>query len=305
MTKVKSRIKSLYELCEYLGLSSYNMLSTEVFTIHSLKELGFTVPYTSPVFHPDYFSFALIRKGEGSYVVDGHRFEVSSKSIYFTIPCKNSMFSWTDFEDICLITFDEKFLLKYVGENVYDSFPFLLTEIIAPQKLNKTIYPLINTLFLAIKNEFSSNSKDKLNVIGHLFALLLYRIKHSFLEDYDFLYTKDRGSHIVKNFKQTLDRHYRHLVSGQVNTVYRVLDYALEQNLTANHLNSVVKERTGKTVSIWIRDKTIAEAKLLLNNSEMSIKEISYCLGFSETAHFTNFFKRHVSIPPLKYRKQL
>ena len=55
--------------------------------------------------------------------------------------------------------------------------------------------------------------------------------------------------------------------------------------------------------SHWIADKTIAEAKSLLQNSALSIKDITYKLGFSETAHFSNFFKKHTNISPVQYRK--
>ncbi|WP_461534140.1 helix-turn-helix domain-containing protein [Sinomicrobium sp.] len=92
--------------------------------------------------------------------------------------------------------------------------------------------------------------------------------------------------------------------AAKVERVYKVQDYADAQNLNANYLSNVIKSKTGKPITSWIADKTIAEAKLLLEKSTLSIKEISYRLGFSETAHFSNYFKKHTAMSPLTYSKQ-
>jgi AraC family transcriptional activator of pobA len=55
---------------------------------------------------------------------------------------------------------------------------------------------------------------------------------------------------------------------------------------------------------MWIVEKTIAEAKFLLRNSDISIKEIAYRLGFAESPHFSNYFKKHTKISPVLYRKE-
>lgn len=44
------------------------------------------------------------------------------------------------------------------------------------------------------------------------------------------------------------------------------------------------------------------EAKILLKHSPWNVSEIAYALGFTETTHFNNFFKKHVELSPLKFR---
>ena len=63
-----------------------------------------------------------------------------------------------------------------------------------------------------------------------------------------------------------------------------------------------VKDKTGKTPSEWIADMTIVNAKLLLEQSGMSIKEIAAELNFPEQFTFRKFFKLHVGVPPKEYR---
>jgi AraC family transcriptional regulator, transcriptional activator of pobA len=39
-----------------------------------------------------------------------------------------------------------------------------------------------------------------------------------------------------------------------------------------------------------------------LKQTPWNVSEIAYTLGFDEVAHFSNFFKKHTSLSPLKYR---
>jgi transcriptional regulator GlxA family with amidase domain len=66
----------------------------------------------------------------------------------------------------------------------------------------------------------------------------------------------------------------------------------------------VIKNKTGRSINAWIIEKTITEAKVLLQNSDFSIKEIGIRLGFLEAPHFSNYFKKHTSTSPVTYRKQ-
>jgi AraC-like DNA-binding protein len=131
----------------------------------------------------------------------------------------------------------------------------------------------------------------------------LLKIKEYFWKDYNPIYEGNRGSLIVKNFKRMLEKHYRDLSNGTVERIFHVQEYADVQNLHPNYLSSVIKSKTGKAIGTWISEKTIAEAKSLLQNSPISIKEVAYRLGFAESAHFSNYFKKHTGQFPVLYRK--
>jgi AraC-like DNA-binding protein len=79
-------------------------------------------------------------------------------------------------------------------------------------------------------------------------------------------------------------------------------DFAGQLNIHVNHLNRAVKEATQKTTSQLIGERVLQEAKILLKHSAWNVSEIAYALGFSEVTHFNNFFKKHVSLSPLKFR---
>ena len=80
------------------------------------------------------------------------------------------------------------------------------------------------------------------------------------------------------------------------------IDFSPLLNVHVNHLNRAVKETTGKTTTQIIAGRILQEAKVLLRNTPWSVSEISYALGFAQPAHFNNFFKKHSTLNPLKFR---
>ena len=304
MNKENPEVKSLFDLYQHLNLPVDQIQSSLGFTIFNLKDIGFKLPYQSPSFRPNYFSFLFVKDGIGRYTIDENSFQTHPRSIYFTNPSNYRTFGWSKIEEVYLITLDETFLKEYISKEVFEEFPFLLTETVSPKIVTDDIYSVVENIYLQIHQEYTGHSPNKNKILGHLVAVLLYRIKEYFWQDYNPIYEGNRSSQIVKSFKQLLEKHYRDLSSGKAETVFRILDYATAQNLHPNYLSNVIKTKTGKPIATWIADKTIAEAKSLLQNASISVKEITYRLGFSETAHFSNYFKKHVQKSPIQYRKE-
>lgn len=80
-------------------------------------------------------------------------------------------------------------------------------------------------------------------------------------------------------------------------------DYAQRLSVHINHLNRALKEVTGKTTTEHITERLILESKILLKNSNWSISEIAYCLGFEYPEYFNSLFKKQTGITPNSFRK--
>jgi len=68
-------------------------------------------------------------------------------------------------------------------------------------------------------------------------------------------------------------------------------DYASYLSVHVNHLNSSVKEVTGKPTTVHIADRVVSEAKALLQHTNWNVADIAYSLGFEYPTYFNNFFK--------------
>jgi AraC family transcriptional regulator, transcriptional activator of pobA len=99
---------------------------------------------------------------------------------------------------------------------------------------------------------------------------------------------------IVSVFKGLVAQHYA--------TRHRVSDYAAMMNISAKHLNHVVKEVLGVTAKSIIQEQLTIQARRELKFSNDSIKEIAFRLGFAEPFYFSTYFKKQMGCSPSEYR---
>ena len=281
------------------------------FILHGVNNLYTDLPYRSPPVRSGYYSFVYAKNAFGRYHIGGQDYDAGPGTIdagpgaiWFAHPGRSHSFEWHAVEQAWQITLNELFLTENVHAHVFEEFPFLLAEGVAPRLLPPEMSVVFDQLYEQIFEEYYSVSPYKSKIIGNLFGVFLMKIKEYFREFGQPAAAACRGTEIVRTFKKTLDSHYRGLLNGTEERLFRVQDYASAQNLHPNYLSNVVKSRTGKPISAWIADKTIAEAKSLLRNSSISIKEIAYQLGFTQSTHFSNYFKKHTNFSPVSFRKQ-
>ncbi|HTB25620.1 MAG TPA: helix-turn-helix domain-containing protein [Puia sp.] len=298
---VLDKIQDLYRNLE---ASPIGLDERSEFFIHDLGLIDVAVPFTSPIYRANFYSFVFVKNAKGTSFSDHYIFDFQPQTVYFNNPGYIKHVVFRDLKELYLVLMNETFLKKYTHPDIYEEFPFLLSEIVPPRILNDEVYLEFEILYKQILKEFSSSSVHKLKLIGHLVAIILLKLKQYFWNDYDPVEEGNRNSQIVKRFKQAIEKHYRNLSKGVDSKVYRLHEYAAAQNLHPNYFNTVIKSKTGKSVGTWITEKTITEAKTLLSISDISIKEIAWRLGFAESAHFSNYFKKHTTISPIVYRRQ-
>lgn len=63
------------------------------------------------------------------------------------------------------------------------------------------------------------------------------------------------------------------------------------------------KKLTNYTPHQYILNRKLEKAKDLLLHSPLSVTDISYELGFSDSSHFSKFFKKHTQIAPSDYKE--
>lgn len=71
------------------------------------------------------------------------------------------------------------------------------------------------------------------------------------------------------------------------------------------YLCRTFKEITGYSVNEYVNIHRIRQAKRLLEETDLSIRQISQQLGYESITYFEKVFKTFMTVPPLKYRKGL
>jgi AraC family transcriptional activator of pobA len=296
--KVHHKISDLYKT---IGLSFEHDID---FTILSIPDIHPHIPFESPKLRADYFSFILTKDGSGVYYLDDNKFPFDSGTIYFTNPGHIKSYELHESNDSFIITLSENFLRENVHSEIYGEFPFLLAEIVPPQKLSENDFEEFEMLYKQLFHEFNKDSEYKNKILGNLFMVLLLKIKEKFWSNYNPIEEGNKNSQIVKSFKQLLESEFSKVMDNDQNdSKLLALNFADRLNIHPNYLNSVIKSKTGRTVNDWISKRTLSVAKSLLMNTSLSSKEIAYKLGFSEPTHFSRFFKNHTQLSPGTFRK--
>jgi AraC-like DNA-binding protein len=83
---------------------------------------------------------------------------------------------------------------------------------------------------------------------------------------------------------------------------YTVKQIADKFNFNNDYLCRIFKKYTGMSVIKYINEIKMGKAKQLLRETDLSIKEISYMLGFGDNKYFMKIFKMYETLTPSEYR---
>ena len=106
---------------------------------------------------------------------------------------------------------------------------------------------------------------------------------------------QSRADVVFSRFIRLLEEHYR--------KERRVSWYAKQLAITPKYLSETVKEVSKRTPNDWIDHYVVLEIRVLLKNSTKSIKEITEELHFPNQSFLGKYFKEHVGVSPLAYRR--
>jgi AraC-like DNA-binding protein len=77
---------------------------------------------------------------------------------------------------------------------------------------------------------------------------------------------------------------------------------AAAMNLSPNYFSDLLKSETGKNTQEHIHYYLLEKAKIMLSESDKSINEIAYELGFEYPQNFSKLFKKKIGVSPTLFR---
>lgn len=199
----------------------------------------------------------------------------------------------------CVFTTD--FITKAnTGFNL-DELPIFNPGSVPVFELSENEYHYLRTLFSKMKKEQASDYAFKYDLIRNYVMELIHLGQK--LQPASVLYPKHSASERVSSmFVELLERQFPIESNQQRIGLRTAKEYADRLAVHVNHLNKVLKENTGRTTTEVIGNRITQEAKILLKQTNWTVSEIAYCLGFEEVAHFSNFFRKHTQITPNSFR---
>lgn len=94
-------------------------------------------------------------------------------------------------------------------------------------------------------------------------------------------------------------------VKQHYNEKLKLSDIANELNYSVGYLSAYFSKTTGMQFSEYLQQIRIEHACRLLENTKMSVSEISQAVGINDTKFFYKTFKKHLNCTPNKFRSLL
>lgn len=158
----------------------------------------------------------------------------------------------------------------------------------------------LNDCIAKIEREISQNldQHSQTLIVSNIELFLNYCSRYY---DRQFITRKSRNLDILARFEQVLSAYFQsdELKRRGLPTVKYCADQLF---LSSNYLGDLLKRETGKNAQDHIHDYLIEAAKNSLLNSNRSVSEIAYDLGFEYPQYFSKLFKAKTGSSPAVFR---
>ena len=230
--------------------------------------------------------------------IDGYSVRLEKNHVLFCTPLNMIQLEPFITGGISLI-FDREFycIRDHDHEVSCNGFLFLGSSAPAMVKLTEKESQSFKLHFMFLEEEFETDD----HIQGEMLRVLLKRLLIKSVR----LLKKTLFDPTLEQPKMDIIRQYNLLVEANFRNKHKVLDYADLLNKSPKTLSNLFAKYNNKTPLQVINDRIVLEAKKLLLLSEKSSKEIAYSLGFIEASHFSKFFKNHVGMSPIHYKRAL
>ena len=247
----------------------------------------------------EWYNIVLVFDG-GILQCAGEEYAVRKHAVVFTDPF--TPFGWKERNKITrgyFCIFNDPFLNK--DRRIVNYAPFLKTT--SPfYELTQEGAEAVEKHFLRMIREVKSEYLYKYDIA----RLLVEEILHVTMKSLNFEQISPKAQtaseRIVIHFLELLERQFPIESPTQSLSFATASDFAQQLNIHVNHLNKSVKQVTEKNTTQIIKERLIQEAKTLIKLTDWNISEIAFSLGFKETTHFNNFFKRITNQTPTQFR---
>lgn len=246
-----------------------------------------------------FYQILYITKGEGRHIIDFKPYEYSKGSLFFISSGQVHAFDVNPEADGFLVLFTDDFLTKNMIHTDIFSFSRLYNYHLYPPDIppGKAAESMFNPIIHELYNEYiftdTFAKEEMLRTLLKLLLLKAERLKQT-------LTPKKKNSEWVNQFSK-----FRHLLSDRFSKTRNADNYAQMMGISYNHLNKIVKAVTGNTAKSFIDHFIILESKRQLAVSDISVKELTYLMGFDEPTNFVKYFKKHTQLSPAQFKKNL
>lgn len=254
-------------------------------------------PSTEEPFRTDTYAITFIRKGNIRVTTGLHQQLITAPALITIAPSIIRTIGRGDTDPcIDLLFFRESFFLEN-SANIFSLHKFRFFEENDAHVLPLTPHAAekFNTLYSLMKAVLTGTHLHERTLLRNYIHIILSEIDAASAKQ------KSLQSHTFSPLLMA----FKTLLSREVQRERSVRFYAEQLHVTPKYLSELVKAQTGRTAGEWIDQTVVLEAKVLLQNKELSISQVADHLNFADQSVFGKFFKVNNGLSPLHYRNSL
>ncbi|MDO6431734.1 AraC family transcriptional regulator [Flavitalea sp. BT771] len=240
-------------------------------------------------------TFIYITEGEAIMTIGSRRYKTRRGELLLVPAGQVFSFGQGDVNKGYLCHFQDALLQGIYGKNeLIRDFGFLSSwgfpyHIRSDRQSSQFILQLFKRLFF----EYSTYGLERMDIIQPYLLVLLCEINQ--------VSRFERQGH--RPGMGAMFEEFRKLVYTHFRTKRLVTDYASLLHVTPNHLNKNIKAFTGKSPTQWIDEMILAEAKVLLRQTSLSISAVALEVGFTDQSYFARLFRKYEGVTPSSFRE--
>lgn len=186
-----------------------------------------------------------------------------------------------------------------LGRNLkdYSFFSYEVNEALhLSEQERRTVLECFRNIENELRHAMDKHSKDL--IVSNLELFLSYCRR---FYERQFITRSHVNSDILTRFERVLDEYFHSELPKRLE-IPSAKYCADKMNFSVNYLSDLLRKDTGKSTLEHIQLRLVEAAKEKLFDTNKSISEIAYELGFEYPQYFSRLFKKRVGMTPNEYR---
>ncbi len=231
-----------------------------------------------------------------SFLIDNYEVTLNKDEILFCTPLNIIRIGQLQASVVSLV-FNKEFFCIQTHDDQVSCQGFLFFGSSEPQRilLPAAQQKEFDSIFSMIKEDMQINDPLQGEMLRSLLKRLLIKSTR--------LATASLPEPIISSTQLNVIREYNMLVEKHFRELHTVKDYAALLFKSPKTLSNLFPKYSDKSPLMVINDRILLEAKRLLVYSDKTTADIAIELGYKDPGHFSKFFKKHIGMTPLVFRK--
>ena len=248
----------------------------------------------------DAFIIGVGTEGETSVSFNLHEFKLKKDSIFIFTPKNVLQVNSQQYFKADVIAISPDFMRR-INIDIKNMMPLFLKFVENPALTPEESRSMRGMIAQIERETRGPETHFSFDIVSGLIAATIYKVGDIM---YHYLAEHPEGQNNSHNRAEEYFKQFTHLLGEHFREERSVGFYARQLCITPKYLTTLIKRISGQSVSEWIDNYVILEAKTLLKYSTMSIQEIAYYLNFPNQSFFGSYFKRNTGMSPSQYKAQ-